>query len=60
MKISLFYQNQAKQKTELQRQELKRNPSTLDDLLSLPLLNGPLISNLPILGWEKSYKNISS
>ena len=43
VKISLVYQNQAKQKTELQRQEFKRNPPTLDDLLSL--LTGRLISD---------------
>ena len=43
VKISLVYQNQAKQKTELQRQEFKWNPPTLDDLLSLR--KGQLISD---------------
>ena len=57
VKLSLLYQNQAKRKTELRRQELKRNPPTVDDLLSLS--NGRLISDLLILGWEQSYKNKS-
>ena len=55
VKVSLLYQNQSKQEIELRKQELKLNPPTTKDLLSLS--NGKLTSDLLLLGWEQSYKN---